>query len=214
MADPVVWAVVGRIVERAIIAVGGILALWFGFRLFALTTEEKSTGQLEWGGLKFTAVRVGPGVFFAMFGALLLGYSLFSQVEVTSKIKQPQAGNDQPGAESSIDNFTQYSGLFPSPEGEIPNFLKAANTLIGIAERSGTGAEKIAGMDFKRFLKAAPMLNEVQRRYVDRRFGMGTYDKMIEIKDHCARKTRACNDFASNADQYTTIMDIIATRLE
>ena len=64
MSDPLTWAIVGRIVERSLIVIGGILAIWFGFRLFDKISKENSTARLEGAGITFEADRMGPGVFF------------------------------------------------------------------------------------------------------------------------------------------------------
>jgi hypothetical protein len=62
-----------RGVERLAIVAAGVLLIYFGFRLFlALPTAHGSDGKLEMPSASVTVSRVGPGVFFAVFGTFLL----------------------------------------------------------------------------------------------------------------------------------------------
>jgi len=73
-----------RFMERLLaVAIGG-LAIYLGYRLFRLVPESKdSEGRVTFSkDLSIVVSRVGPGVFFALFGALVVGLSLYRSVEV------------------------------------------------------------------------------------------------------------------------------------
>ena len=220
MSDPLTWAIVGRIVERSLIVIGGILAIWFGFRLFDKISKENSAARLEGAGIKFEADRIGPGVFFSLFGALLLGYSLFSEVEVQAEKEVPTNAvevNNQPTAEQPKRDTFVYSGFGDIQEGKIPDVLKATNTLIGIVERQGANSTEISGIDRERLIRAVRLLPELQRNYIDNRFSVGVYDKMRDMNESCKKNTQRCIDFLndeSNSQDYTYIMDILGTTID
>ena len=77
-----------RLLERLIAVSMGGLAIYLGYRLFRsvkVTGEGDATVKLP-GDVTVMVSRVGPGVFFALFGALVLGASLafpvhYSQTE-------------------------------------------------------------------------------------------------------------------------------------
>lgn len=78
--DPITLRAVERILA---VAIGGI-AICLGFRLFlAVPTQRDGSGsvKLPW-NISVGLARVGPGVFFALFGALVVGYSLHGEIHM------------------------------------------------------------------------------------------------------------------------------------
>ena len=71
-----------RMIERIVIALGGVLSVYLGYRLFSqvpLHTNSEGKFEIEgYGGV--TLLRVGPGVFFALFGAWILWFGLISPI--------------------------------------------------------------------------------------------------------------------------------------
>lgn len=93
--DPLLAVILTRAAERIIVVCAGILSIYIGYRLFALVPEHREgESRLKLpGGASFFMSKVGPGVFFALFGSALIGYSAtrpvsFSQpgVEIASGI--------------------------------------------------------------------------------------------------------------------------------
>jgi hypothetical protein len=86
-----------RLLERLIgVGIGG-LAIYFGYRLFVLLpTEQNNRGKITLPGISVVLAKVGPGVFFAAFGALIV-YQSFAQsvavksgsVELSGAVPQP-----------------------------------------------------------------------------------------------------------------------------
>jgi hypothetical protein len=94
--DPLLAVIFTRAAERLIVVGAGILSIYIGYRLFALVPNRNdSEGKLTLpGGFSFFASRVGPGVFFALFGAGLIAYSAtrpvsFKAPELTIAAAQP-----------------------------------------------------------------------------------------------------------------------------
>lgn len=62
-----------RAIERLAVVASGLLLIYFGYRLFlALPAVHGSDGKLEMPSTSVTVSKVGPGVFFAVFGTFLL----------------------------------------------------------------------------------------------------------------------------------------------
>jgi hypothetical protein len=60
---------------RVICAIGGILSIYLGYKLFAIATQEQGEFTARTGKTgSLSLKRVAPGVFFALFGAAVLIY--------------------------------------------------------------------------------------------------------------------------------------------
>jgi len=78
-----------RMVERLLGLLSGALCVVLGYRLFIMLPEKTdSSGKLVLpGGVSIWLSRVGPGIFFALFGAAIVAYSFASTVRVTDEQK-------------------------------------------------------------------------------------------------------------------------------
>jgi hypothetical protein len=72
-----IWVIASRAVERLLVVLVGALAVWLGFRLFmSLPQRREGEGKLDLpGGVSVYVSRIGPGVFFALFGTGLIAYA-------------------------------------------------------------------------------------------------------------------------------------------
>jgi hypothetical protein len=90
-----------RMVERLLGLLAGALCVVLGYRLFInLPDKTDSAGKVVLpGGVSIWMSRVGPGIFFALFGAAIVAYSFTSTVKVTNEQTGPvpQASSDKPG---------------------------------------------------------------------------------------------------------------------
>jgi hypothetical protein len=80
--------IIFRMVERILGVLIGAVLIYFGYRLFlGLATKggrDRSGGEFSFaGGNKIKLSKVGPGVFFALFGAGLIVFSLVKPVSLT-----------------------------------------------------------------------------------------------------------------------------------
>jgi len=84
------------------LAIAG-LSFTFGFLLFVLVPDLSNvgTGNLELIKLKFKFANVGPGIFFALFGAIVTIYSITTQV----RIKEITKNNDEKVVDKQIRYF-------------------------------------------------------------------------------------------------------------
>lgn len=83
MEDPYLWAILARSIERIIVVIFAGLTIYFGFRLFVLLPVQKdNSGRIELPGVSVVMSKVGPGVFFAAFGAVILLMAFQNKVAV------------------------------------------------------------------------------------------------------------------------------------
>jgi len=80
--------IIFRMVERILGVLIGAVLIYFGYRLFlGLATKrgrDRGGGEFSFaGGNKIKLSKVGPGVFFALFGAGLIVFSLLKPVSLT-----------------------------------------------------------------------------------------------------------------------------------
>ncbi|MDX8405946.1 MAG: hypothetical protein R8K50_07335 [Mariprofundus sp.] len=90
-----------RASERLLIVAVGALCIYLGYRLFWSMREFKSNGEGNIdlpGGISIHLSRVGPGVFFALFGALIIGTSIVTPLNM--KLNTPVTSTT-PAAESA-----------------------------------------------------------------------------------------------------------------
>jgi len=77
--DPVLLFVL----YRMLIVLGGILCIYFGYRLFYIVTTRQGDFRLKTGqNYEVRLSYVGPGVFFALFGAGVLAFSLINGITI------------------------------------------------------------------------------------------------------------------------------------
>lgn len=94
--------IIFRMVERILgVLIGGVL-IYFGYRLFLSLAgkggRDHAAGEFSFAGNKIKLSRVGPGVFFALFGAGLIVFSLVKPVSLTVSPRAAKTtSNPKPG---------------------------------------------------------------------------------------------------------------------
>jgi hypothetical protein len=95
-----------RLIERCLAVVIGGLCIFFGYRLFlALPDMREASGQFSLPlNIRIVVSRVGPGVFFALFGASIVALSLYQSVQY-----ERSAPGEPAVAQAS--NYEKFAGL-------------------------------------------------------------------------------------------------------
>lgn len=106
--DPMLTVIVTRAIERLLVVAVGAFAIYIGFRLFVLMPSRKE-GETKLdlpGGVSIFLSRVGPGIFFALFGAGLVAYSTTKPIsfKVPAEIRVAASGSGQ---------ASEYVGMMP-----------------------------------------------------------------------------------------------------
>lgn len=102
-----------REIERIIVVVIGGISIYLGYRLFLKLPNLDSEGKITfpW-DISILLSRVGPGVFFALFGAAVVIFSLYRTIEY-SELKPsaaPQA-TAASGENPMVTHSLEFTGL-------------------------------------------------------------------------------------------------------
>jgi hypothetical protein len=114
--DPLILTIVTRAIERLLVVLAGGLAIYLGYRLFiAMPNAERGSGKVDLpGGVSIFLSRVGPGVFFSLFGAVVIGLSLQFGVSFNDAAHTlVMADNPSNGGQRS------FSGIASAPAPEL-----------------------------------------------------------------------------------------------
>ena len=114
MDDPVVLRSLERILA---VAIGG-LSIYLGYRLFSQVQLSDSEGKFTLpGGTTIYLTRVGPGVFFALFGALVVSLALYKAVTFTES--STAASQTTPGSAAASFTGVSNAAIALSDEPEV-----------------------------------------------------------------------------------------------
>jgi hypothetical protein len=91
--DLILIAALMRALERLLAIGSGLLSIYLGFRLFlALPEVEPGAGRIKLpGGISIYLTRVGPGVFFSLFGSMIIALSFYFGVTASETQGVPVA---------------------------------------------------------------------------------------------------------------------------
>lgn len=120
--DAMILTIILRELERIIVVVSGALSVYLGYRLFLVNPErDESTGKFKLpGGISIYMTRVGPGVFFSLFGAAVIAFSLKEGIEYSENIASSLLENQEVKVAQTAQVGTQrsWSGVGPALGGK------------------------------------------------------------------------------------------------
>jgi hypothetical protein len=134
--------VILREAERILVDLGGALAIYLGYQLFLrMPSRERSEGKFELpGGISIYVSRVGPGVFFSLFGAVILGLSLVHGVSLDSTRSiagaAPSTELTAAAAPGAVVEATHYAGVTGSAPALEPQQAEAERVAVVLAIRN------------------------------------------------------------------------------
>ncbi len=106
-----------RAIERILAVIIGGICIYLGYRLFLRIPEQKEgEATINFpGDISIYIARVGPGVFFALFGAMILVMSFYQGVEYFREATNSKSANVVATSEdsSSINETEYFRGLNP-----------------------------------------------------------------------------------------------------
>ena len=103
--------IVLRGLERILVDLGGALSVYLGYQLFLkMPSRERGEGKFQLpGGISIFVSRVGPGVFFSLFGAAVLALALIHGVSQDETRSAPAAGAAGQVASAAIPGLVEAS---------------------------------------------------------------------------------------------------------
>jgi hypothetical protein len=100
-----------RMLERLLVVGFGGMSIYLGYKLFFhLPHQTDQKGEIELPGMKVVLSRVGPGVFFLVFGAFILITNLHQGIETRSG---GQVSADTSLADASRSEARHFVGAIP-----------------------------------------------------------------------------------------------------
>lgn len=157
-----------RAVERLLSVFIGGISIYLGYRLFLRIPNlpRDGEGKIELpGGISVYITRIGPGVFFSLFGAALIAFSLNNPLSMTSGrsgVADTGAGVDSKGLETAFSyvggktTVAAFSGERSRVLGDIRG-LEALSRAIDSGDQARL-LEFIAAGSADRFLIALPRI--------------------------------------------------------
>lgn len=132
ISDFIQW----RGVERLMAMATGALSIALGYHLFRLGVVGGQEGVIEKGDFKLHLVKVGPGVFFSLFGAVLVGYVAYAQVELREVVEFVDRKQEQTNvADGPVRHRTiEVVGYSPGRADELRRLIPATNSLRDIVK--------------------------------------------------------------------------------
>ena len=124
--------------ERIIIVLIGGASIWMGWRLFAALGADASQSA-EFGGASLTIKlqKVGPGIFFALFGSLLIAASFWN----------PSKASDIADAGARIDVTARHREVSMAPtlpkRTDVSEGVAALDAAIAIAETTAAPSAEL-----------------------------------------------------------------------
>jgi hypothetical protein len=107
-----------RGLERLIAVLIGAFCVYLGYKLFdKLPEKSDSSGKtILPGGISIYFSRVGPGIFFALFGAVIIIYSIITQVSINDPMFAINASDKDSTRIRQITYFGNQKGIIDSTE--------------------------------------------------------------------------------------------------
>lgn len=137
-------------IQHIVTILVGMCSIYLGYRLF-LQMPKRREGETKLdlpGGVSILLSRVGPGTFFALFGAAMIVYSITKPLQVkdiAENIVTAEGGNSVRRDRSLTGLGSAYgSELAPTPKAfAIPRtvIIERLNTIRLEAEKAKTGSE-------------------------------------------------------------------------
>ena len=100
-------------IEHILIIIAGMVAIYLGYRLFlALPRRREGESKIELpGGVSIFVSRIGPGIFFGLFGAGMIAYSISSVTTVTTTQKSENNTAGKSGAVIASQSTQSITGF-------------------------------------------------------------------------------------------------------
>jgi hypothetical protein len=129
--NPETIVALGRVLERLAVCIFAGISVVLGWHLFRVQIVDRQQAEFRWKEIAIRLTRVGPGVFFALFGSAILIFCLRSPIKIN-----PMDTNGRPVNISYLASAPPRSGY------ALP--AKELNTLEQMAQdRAVTESERL-----------------------------------------------------------------------
>ncbi|WP_154072216.1 hypothetical protein [Bradyrhizobium erythrophlei] len=159
-----------RSAERLLVAGGGIVALVLGYRLFAQTESHDAAMEARVGKSYLLRLqRVGPGIFFALFGSALLAVVMYSNVDIS--FPTVQKTSTTPATVSNVHFGAETYGS-ATPQTRALLYARSLQILADAASFGNAPSNVEAQKSVSDAIQATNQLKEI---FVDQVLGAGSF---------------------------------------
>ncbi|KAA3641165.1 MAG: hypothetical protein DWP92_01695 [Armatimonadetes bacterium] len=170
--EEVIFAV-GRVSERLLITVAGGMSLVMGWSLYKKGVLDTQEAELTKGTFSLKLTKVGPGVFFAIFGCAILVAGLRSPLTSGGvSVQQPDHQSEQPGVANT--RFISYAGGSEVSQQDLAQAINSVRYLLRHHDEIDPD-----GQEVKEILRC---LSPIHYSLVVREFSADDVNKYVEIE--------------------------------
>lgn len=167
MMDPLVITIVSRSIERLFIILIGGLSVYLGWNLFKLPIPNDGGAEIKHGELQIVLRRIGPGVFFALFGTAVTAFSLAYPVHYED-FRSPSKQSNSSAPNDAIER-REWTGASGNNRDILRSKTRALNTAIKAIELRGD--ENVRRAAFNDLALAASDLRVIRDDLIQLQFG-------------------------------------------
>jgi len=173
--DWLVAFILARAFERITIIIIAGFSLWMGWQLFLRLPRTNQQAEFGYKDLTVKLIRVGPGVFFALFGAALLGATFWHlpKADDTQRLQEVAASQQSGSRHVEMANETNTKSL----EEQITGL----NVVLSIALQKPE--EPVAAIDRIRLANSRLVLEVLRNRLLAERFGAEAFAQWLANRD-------------------------------
>jgi len=190
-----------RGIERLVISMAGVLSIYLGYKLFLVVSDSVGELEAEAGNNKLMIRRVGPGVFFALFGAVILALGIYSGLDMDKE--SGTADELQPGR-------VHYSYQSPLKNLDLEDMLKYIQSINVILKTKYLGfpGEK---NDIDNYHIAVGSLEQLREVMIKKLYGAECYERYLEIKVKSAKSEKYMDNISDKDMQcYNNINPLLS----
>lgn len=148
----------------------GLISILVGWNLFARSIFRKQSGEISLGTWKVELKSVGPGIFFSLFGTIILIYALVEPVQYKMSAVD---------GSKKIDWHTL--GVNQIAGQQTRSFVRAINTVIQIdkqfAAQMPSAGSALLPAQKKDLENASTLLTELRTQFLVSKFGGNAIDE-------------------------------------
>ncbi len=164
--DSITALLLARGLERLVISLAGLAALWMGWRLFyQIQGQPSQQAEFSFKDIAIRLQRVGPGIFFALFGSAILIVSIANPLSIEGDRASTPASADEADVVAAGSSNRSVNYLDRRNESEIQRFIVALNTVIDIGGLATT--EEIVLADRELLFEATGTTEEVRNSLLE-----------------------------------------------
>ncbi|MEE9651406.1 MULTISPECIES: hypothetical protein [Enterobacter] len=213
--------IVFRGFDRLFISIGGIISIWLGYKLFNKSLPNDGTFDGGIGSWSIRLQNIAPGVFFALFGASALIFSITHPLsyEKTNAIKSTAvhteaevlaSGNNSP---NQMQIGSSFSGLGSDgvPELDLRNEIDILNSLVIVNKYKDKLKEDLTSEQKQKITASYAKLYALQINLIDKLFGPGSLDMYQKISADIRNDPRRLDSYSTeNKLLYNNIKSLFA----